>query len=340
MKFERIKDKNSIFPFLQMPRFVWEMEELSLNAKVIYMLIYDRIRQGFESGQFTAKDGSSFCYYNDEELASQLKLTTRTVRRAIVELKEKGLVERERTNTKDGKSVTFALVPLGADMDVLTNASSGHGCPNLTDTDVLTNASSGHGCPNLTDTDVLTYRTQMSAPFPYISNNNMSNNNRTRKEASVPKPKKITKSEQVTQAIIEHWNKAYGTKYSSTTKGTIKLVDALLKSGYTQDDILQVIDYRAKTRRSEADYKWFVPATVLALKNFDRSYQFMINDQTKPQTKTVYSSQPNPGYRRNGIPESNTLPEWYEIKESERASESDVRKILELQNQTLKGEQQ
>lgn len=304
MKFERIKDKNSIFPFLQMPRFVWEMEELSLNAKVIYMLIYDRIRQGFESGQFTAKDGSSFCYYNDEELASQLKLTTRTVRRAIVELKEKGLVERERTNTKDGKSVTFALVPLGADMDVLT------------------------------------YRTQMSAPFPYISNNNMSNNNRTREEASAPKPKKITKSEQVTQAIIEHWNKAYGARYSSTTKGTIKLVDALLKSGYTQDDILQVVDYRAKTRRSEADYKWFVPATVLALKNFDRSYQFMINDQTKPQTKTVYSSQPNRGYRKNGIPESNTLPEWYEVKESERASESDVRRILELQNQTLKGERQ
>ena len=322
MKFERIKDKNSIFPFLQMPRFVWEMEELSLNAKVIYMLIYDRIRQGFESGQFTAKDGSSFCYYNDEELASQLKLTTRTVRRAIVELKEKGLVERERTNAKDGKSVTFALVPLGADMDVLTNASS------------------GHVCPNLTDTDVLTYRTQMSAPFPYISNNNMSNNNRTRKEASVPKPKKITKSEQVTKAVIDHWNEAYGTRYSSTTKGTIKLVDALLKSGYTQDDILRVIDYRAKTRRSEADYKWFVPATVLALKNFDRSYQFMINDQTKPQTKTVYSSQPNRGYRRNGIPESTVLPEWYEVKESERASESDVRKILELQNQTLKGERQ
>ena len=171
----------------------------------------------------------------------------------------------------------------------------------------------------------------------------MSKNNRVREEdiSSAPKQKKITKSEQITRAVIEHWNEAYGTKYSSTTKGTVKLVDALLKSGYQQDQILEVIDYRAKNRKTQADYKWFVPATVLALKNFDRSYQFMLNDQTKTQTKTFYGSQPSQGYKnRNKIPESVTLPEWYEVKESERANESDVKKILELQNQILRGEQQ
>ena len=161
----------------------------------------------------------------------------------------------------------------------------------------------------------------------------MSKNNRVREGdiSSAPKQKKITKSEQITRAVIEHWNEAYGTKYSSTTKGTIKLVDALLKSGYQQDQILEVIDYRAKNRKTQADYKWFVPATVLALKNFDRSYQFMLNDQTKPHQ----------GYKnRNNTPDSITLPAWYEVKESEQATTDDVQKILELQNQILKGEQQ
>lgn len=129
----------------------------------------------------------------------------------------------------------------------------------------------------------------------------MSNNNRVRKEEKINKkevekekssvrvsdssnPKKTKKdqvAEDTTQVVIDHWNEAYGTKYSTKTKGTIKLIASLLDSGYSQEDILKVIDYRAKNRKTQADYKWFVPATVLALKNFDRSYQFMQNDEAR-----------------------------------------------------------
>ena len=185
------------------------------------------------------------------------------------------------------------------------------------------------------------------SPFPYIKQKIETEDltkeiNKEKSNVSPPeeppKPKKSSKAQEATKEIIEHWNEKYQTKYSSESKGTIKLVDAVLKSGYQLDQILQVIDYKAKARRTEADYKWFVPATVLALKNFERNYQFMINDQAKPQTKTVYGSQPNQGYKnKNKIPESVTLPEWYEVKESERANESDVKKILELQNSILKG---
>ncbi len=221
---------------------------------------------------------------------------------------------------------------------------------------------------------------QNAQPYPYISKNNMSKNYGVRGEeiSSAPKQKKITKSEQITKAVIEHWNEAYGTKYSSATKGTIKLVDALLKSGYQQDQILEVIDYRAKNRKTQADYKWFVPATVLALKNFDRSYQFMLKGYQQDQilevidyraknrkTQADYKwfvpatvlalknfdrsyqfmlndqTKPHQGYKnRNNIPDSVTLPDWYEVKESEQATTDDVQKILELQNQILKGEQQ
>lgn len=320
MKFEPLKQDSPSIKYLQMPRFIWEMDGLSINAKNVYMLIYDRIRQGRKNKNFTSKGGYLFCFYNDEELARQLKMSKETVKRTVSELKKAGLLKREK------KSFTQVITTLFVPCQSVT---SGH-------------FESVTHDPSKVSPVTVSKVSPVTISHPYIYKEQISKNNEQENKgiSSAPKPKKITKSEQVTQAIIEHWNKAYGARYSSTTKGTIKLVDVLLKSGYTQDDILQVIDYRAKTRRSEADYKWFVPATVLALKNFDRSYQFMINDQTKPQTRTVYSSQPNPGYRRNGIPESNTLPEWYEVKESERASESDVRKILELQNQTLKGERQ
>ena len=186
----------------------------------------------------------------------------------------------------------------------------------------------------------------MSEPIPYINKTKRNKNKGIRTDnvsppEEPPKPKDNSKAQEATKTIIEHWNKNYQTKYSSESKGTIKLVESILKSGYQLDQILQVIDYKAKARRTEADYKWFVPATVLALKNFERNYQFMINDQAKPTQngiRTNYGSQPNQGYKnKNKIPESVTLPEWYEVKESEQANESDVKKILELQNSILKG---
>lgn len=320
MELEPLKHDSPSIEYLQMPKFVWEMEGLSLNAKNVYMLIYDRIRQGRKNENFTSKGGYLFCFYSDEELARQLKMSKETVKRTVSELKKAGLLKREKKSFT--QVITTLFVP----------------CQSVTSDHF---ESVTHD-PSKVSPVTVSKVSPVTISHPYIYKEQISKNNEQENKeiSSVPKPKKIAKSEQVTKAIIDHWNGSYGTKYSSTTKGTIKLVDALLKSGYSQDQILEVIDYRAKTRRSEADYKWFVPATVLALKNFDRSYQFMINDQVKPQAKTVYGSQPNRGYRKNGIPESTVLPEWYEVKEPERASESDVRKILELQNQTLKGERQ
>ena len=315
MNFEPIKKDSPSIEYLQMPKFIWEMDELSMNAKNIYMLIYNRIRQSTGKERFTTKDGTVFCYFADEELAENLGLKRRATINAVNELKGKKLLFRERTKKRDGRSITYLAAPFGSAPKCTTKVSLCTEMHNL----------SAPGCTTKVH--------QNAQPYPYISKNNMSKNYGVREEEifSAPKQKKITKSERITKAVIEHWNEAYGTKYSSTTKGTIKLVDALLKSGYQQDQILEVIDYRAKNRKTQADYKWFVPATVLALKNFDRSYQFMLNDQTKPHQ----------GYKnRNNIPDSITLPAWYEVKESEQASRDDVQKILELQNQILKGEQQ
>ena len=315
MDLEPIKPDEPL-EYLQFPKFLIGSIDISLNAKNIYMLILNRIQIGAKTGNFIDKNGCPFCFFSNEELAELLGLSKPTVTRSITELKEKGLLKREKDSSNKTKNFLFSPVPKSKfDHTKVKNR--------------------------------LDQNQNLITPFPYIRQT-IEKDNLTNEISDVPqppeeppKPKKNSKAQEATKTIIEHWNKNYQTKYSSESKGTIKLVEAILKSGYQLDQILQVIDYKAKARRTEADYKWFVPATVLALKNFERNYQFMINDQAKPTQngiRTNYGTQPNQGYKnKNKIPESVTLPEWYEVKESEQANESDVKKILELQNSILKG---
>ena len=308
MEFETMKKDTPTNEYFQFPKFILCVDGLSMNGKVVYSLVYNRIQQSSKNEFFNELDGSSFCYFSNEELENLLGLSKATVKRTITELKEKGLLKREKDGSN--RSKIFLKVPVRGLKYDPTDGSN------------------------------------MNPPFPYIrktikEDNKKDNTREETKPEEPPKPKKSSKAQEATKEIIEHWNKNYQTKYSSESKGTIKLVESILKSGYQLDQILQVIDYKAKARRTEADYKWFVPATVLALKNFERNYQFMINDQAKPTQngiRTNYGTQPNQGYKnKNKIPESVTLPEWYEVKESEQANESDVKKILELQNSILKG---
>lgn len=316
--------------FLKIPKFLLDVGGLSFNAILVYSFIYERTLSGANNSRFIDSNGDLFCYFSDGDLAQKINISSRTVRRALAELKDKKLIKRERTSAKNGKAITYIYAPKGTDRYVLTDGDS------------------GQICPNLPDRNVLTYRTNLSEPIPYINKTKRNKNKGIRIDnvsppEEPPKPKENSKAQEATKTIIEHWNEKFETKYSPKTKTTIDLVKALLKNNYTVDQILEVIDYKASTRRTEADYRWFVPATVLALKNFERNKQLMENEDkkflndVKREIKTFYGSQPNQGYRKNKIPESVTLPEWYEVKESERANESDVKKILELQNSILKG---
>lgn len=281
MEFKTIKNDSSQIEYLQMPRFLFEIEELSPNAKIAYMFIYDRVRQGRGKESFTTSKGDSFCYYSDEELAQQMKVSTKTAKRAVAELRKAGLLEREKKSFT--KVVTLLFAPCQRDKyDSLER--------DRFDPPKGTDLTLSKGT-NMTLSHPYIYKEQISKNN-YQENKEKINKKEVEKEKSserVPdssKPKKTKKdrvAEETTQTVINHWNAAYGTKYSTKTKGTIKLIASLLDSGYSQEEILKVIDYRAKNRKTQADYRWFVPATVLALKNFDRSYQFMLNEEARYQ---------------------------------------------------------
>ena len=325
MEFETMKKDTPTNEYFQFPKFILCVDGLSMNSKVVYSLVYNRIQQSSKNEFFNELDGSSFCYFSNEELENLLGLSKATVKRTITELKEKGLLKREKDGSN--RSKIFLKVPVRGLKYDPTDGS------NMNPSGLKYDPTDG---------------SNMNPPFPYIrktikEDNKKDNTREETKPEEPPKPKENLKAQEATKTIIEHWNEKFETKYSPKTKTTVDLVKALLKNNYTVDQILEVIDYKASTRRTEADYRWFVPATVLALKNFERNEQLMKNEgkkflnDVKSEIKTFYGTQPNQGYRKNKIPESVTLPEWYEVKESERANESDVKKILELQNSILKG---
>lgn len=332
MKFKTIKNDSSQIEYLQMPRFLFEIEELSPNAKIAYMFIYDRVRQGRGKESFTTSKGDSFCYYSDDELAQQMKVSRATAQRAVAELKEHDLLAREKKTMKS--VITLLSVP----------------CESIKNEAL---ESIKYEATKASDMK-LSKASDMRLSHHYIYKEQNSKNKeqeqelvfaseKTKKQSEKKTKKKAKdaaedkRAKEVTREIIEHWNENYQTKYSPTTKVTVDLVKALLKNKYKPNQILQVIDYKAKSRKTEEDYRWFVPSTVLRLKNFERNRQFMGNEQKAKEGKTQASQ----SYKsRNKIPDSVTLPDWYEVKESEQATTDDVQKILELQNQILKGEQQ
>ncbi|EJX01845.1 protein containing Replication initiator A [gut metagenome] len=100
MEFEWFKQDGPQLDYLQMPKFIWEMEGLSPTAKNVYMLIFNRIRQSSKKEQFTTPDGTAFCYFTDDELAKSLGLKKRATINAVNELKNKNLLSRERTKRR------------------------------------------------------------------------------------------------------------------------------------------------------------------------------------------------------------------------------------------------
>ena len=192
MELERFRSDRGI-EFLKMPRFIFEMDGLSLNAKFVYMLIFDRIRQSEGKAGFTDLNGDVFCYYSDEEIAAEMKTSERTARSAVGELKKAGLLERKRTATKDGRAITYLSVPLAPAESCQTSVRSGNSLP----------LAPAESCQQL--------RQNPAEPFPYISNKNKDSKNKEKEieKKSVFNPMKQVKAEFKDPDLLDAWKEFF-----------------------------------------------------------------------------------------------------------------------------------
>ena len=91
----RIKSGARLPPYLMFPHFLLEME-LPANATLVYLLLLDRTRLSLSRQGWTDLMGDVFIYYPLEELAKTLRCSVRSVTTALLELSNKGLIERVR----------------------------------------------------------------------------------------------------------------------------------------------------------------------------------------------------------------------------------------------------
>lgn len=103
------------------------------------------------------------------------------------------------------------------------------------------------------------------------------------KKQKVSKESKKTKSITVPYAeIIEYLNEACGTRYSSETKATQRLIKARFNEGKTLDDFKQVIDTKAKEWLGDAKMNQFLRPETL----FGTKFEGYLNQKDiKPNTE-------------------------------------------------------
>lgn len=114
-----------------------------------------------------------------------------------------------------------------------------------------------------------------------------------------------------------------------------KMIDELIRQYEFSNELINtILDYAMESNQGQL----IVPAVYTIANNVARNNIKTRNEaleffsrSPKKATKRKYSSS------RNTIPESITLPKWYEVKESEKGTDEDVAKILALQEELLKG---
>ena len=115
MKFTRQSIVTNIF--LQMPRFLISGEfagnKISNNARILYVLLYDRHRVSVKNGWFDESD-EAYIYFKREDMEQQLGISERTVSKVMQELKGLFLVEEKKQGLNKPSKI-YLLSPIVSD---------------------------------------------------------------------------------------------------------------------------------------------------------------------------------------------------------------------------------
>lgn len=70
------------------------------------------------------------------------------------------------------------------------------------------------------------------------------------------------KAWKVTQCVIDRMNKLRPMPRGFTVEANLEKIGRLLKAGYSEDDLIAVVDHKAKGCKLKADWQWFKPSTL------------------------------------------------------------------------------
>lgn len=104
--------------FYQMPRWLLAREDLSLDAKLVYMLLYDRFRLSQKNG-WTNDRGEVYLVYPRQELADALGIHYGRITKAMRQLTEARLVW-EKSVVYNAPKRIFLSWPVDKSVDKLS----------------------------------------------------------------------------------------------------------------------------------------------------------------------------------------------------------------------------
>lgn len=89
-----LQNQHPLPPFVPLPRFILR-GEYSINAKLLYALLLGRTQLSQKSG-WVSEDGDVYVIYTIRQMANDLNRSERTVKAALAELENAGLITRIR----------------------------------------------------------------------------------------------------------------------------------------------------------------------------------------------------------------------------------------------------
>ena len=117
------KRDTALPPFIPLPRFMIASEH-SINAKLLYALLLNRTMLSQKSG-WVSEDGNVYVIYTIKQMADDLNRSERTVKTALSELENAGLITRVRQGWNRANRI-FLHLPDGVQ---ISSPPEGNICP-------------------------------------------------------------------------------------------------------------------------------------------------------------------------------------------------------------------
>lgn len=276
--------------FYQVPKSLFIDEtykKMSLSAKMVYALLRDRLELSKRNG-WHDDNGDVFLYFNQSEIAEMLNLSRRTIINTFTELKENDLIDIIRQGlTKPNKVYIKKCKKCVSDVQPLRYRSA--------------DISRQEVCSFHTNDTEVNETEIIDTEGTYITSG---------------KPDHVRPHSDVA-TIVEYLNEKAGTNYKSTTQGTISLIKARMKEGFTLEDFRRVIDNKVLDWGTDDKMcKFLRPQTL-----FSNKFESYLNEVARPPVKRDIHGREVPDLVRNLIERHGGL---IEDGNDSRASEEDT----------------
>ncbi|MDY3041480.1 conserved phage C-terminal domain-containing protein [Streptococcus pluranimalium] len=246
--------KNEVTGFLaffKFPKpFIYDekYKTLSNNAKMLYMLLFDRLELSLKNG-WHDKEGNVFQYYTNDQLMIDLNCNSnKTIVKIKKELKDAGLMTEVRQGVNLPNRIYIEALS-GSVENTLQEVQKIH-----------------DGSVENTLQEVQKIHTIKTENTKTESNNNI---NTSVKE------------------IIDYLNERAGTKFKASTQTTQKLIKSRMKEGFGVADFKHVIDVKV-TEWGNTDFAKFLrPSTLFGNKFENYVNQTLTKKQTNSFTSAV-----------------------------------------------------